>query len=35
MAGAGYEYLLSMPLASLTLEKVEALKQVRGGSWGS
>ncbi|KAL4420378.1 hypothetical protein ABPG77_002318 [Micractinium sp. CCAP 211/92] len=27
VAGAGYEYLLSMPLASLTLEKVEALKQ--------
>lgn len=29
VAGASYEYLLSMPLASLTMEKVEALKKVR------
>lgn len=35
MAGANYDYLLSMPLSSLTLEKVEALKKVRrGGSAG-
>lgn len=34
MAGASYDYLLSMPLSSLTLEKVEALKKVRGGVWG-
>lgn len=29
VAGASYDYLLSMSLASLTLEKVEALKKVR------
>lgn len=35
VAGANYDYLLSMPLSSLTLEKVEALKKVRrGGSAG-
>lgn len=34
VAGANYDYLLSMPLSSLTLEKVEALKKVRPGhSW--